>query len=666
MKNFLLLIVAAFACIASVDAQTIVSTVPSNRNVVLEEYTGIYCQYCPDGHRIATELEKEYPGDVFLINIHTGGYAVPAQGSGHLDLRTTAGDQLAVPAGITGYPAGSVNRSTSPWAMGRYSWEGVVKSQLLKTSPVNIGVEAKLDVATRELTVTVEYYYTADEANAKNYLTVALTQSDIKGYQTAGATYNPDQVTEDGMYLHQHALRMLLTSPVFGEEIAQTTTGTFGKKEYKVTLPASISDIDIDASTLDIVAFIAQSNSNILTAAGAKVDIPAENKVMLSLENQTVLPNSYFFDKINPVVKVTNNFETEVTSFDLALTMGGQTYTKTFDGKLAANESTVVDFGDITTNIGGYYSVWITGFSNINKSTSIYDWTKEDNKAKLNFIHFNKKAFAEKLFGFDNSAQNTNLVLDMSENSNFQLVSSSSNKYGAENTANAILFYIHQSNNVEGKPGYILFGEAELTAIEKPELSYYYAYSDGTFGGTAPTIKVEVSDNGGVSWNTVDSFTAVETNVGNQDDLFIPVSDDYLQHKVSLAAYKDKDVIIRVAGIPGTSGNSMWIDQIKVAKEDPTSVYDNFFANSSVKISPNPTADDATLEYVYTGNTDLKVDYSLVDMNGKTVANYGSKLISNGSNAFRFNAANLASGKYFLVISSNNTAIKQVSVVVGK
>ena len=31
-------------------AQTIVSTSPENKKIILEEYTGIHCTYCPDGH----------------------------------------------------------------------------------------------------------------------------------------------------------------------------------------------------------------------------------------------------------------------------------------------------------------------------------------------------------------------------------------------------------------------------------------------------------------------------------------------------------------------------------------------------------------------------------------------------------------------------------------
>ena len=58
-------------------AQTFVSTTPENKNVILEEFTGIYCQFCPDGHLIAQNLHNANPNDVFLINIHTGGYSNP-------------------------------------------------------------------------------------------------------------------------------------------------------------------------------------------------------------------------------------------------------------------------------------------------------------------------------------------------------------------------------------------------------------------------------------------------------------------------------------------------------------------------------------------------------------------------------------------------------------
>ena len=42
-------------------AQTFVSTTPENKKVVLEEFTGIYCGFCPDGHVLGQALHTAYP-----------------------------------------------------------------------------------------------------------------------------------------------------------------------------------------------------------------------------------------------------------------------------------------------------------------------------------------------------------------------------------------------------------------------------------------------------------------------------------------------------------------------------------------------------------------------------------------------------------------------------
>ena len=106
MKKIIFPAFALFSFIAS--SQTFVSTSVENKNVILEEYTGISCGYCPDGHKIAQDLHNANPNDVFLINIHTGGYANP-QGP-DTDFNTSFGSALAGQTGLTGYPSGTVNR----------------------------------------------------------------------------------------------------------------------------------------------------------------------------------------------------------------------------------------------------------------------------------------------------------------------------------------------------------------------------------------------------------------------------------------------------------------------------------------------------------------------------------------------------------------------------
>jgi hypothetical protein len=76
MKFRIFTLLSLITACTAMQAQTIVSTEPMNRNVVLEEFTGIHCQYCPDGHRIAQGIADANPGRVTLINVHQGSFAV--------------------------------------------------------------------------------------------------------------------------------------------------------------------------------------------------------------------------------------------------------------------------------------------------------------------------------------------------------------------------------------------------------------------------------------------------------------------------------------------------------------------------------------------------------------------------------------------------------------
>ena len=111
MKKFLLSF-ALLAYSSFLIGQTIVSTTPENKKAILEEFTGISCVFCPDGHAIANAIKNSNPEDVFLINIHQGGFAVPS--GSQPDFRTPFGDAIANQSGLIGYPAGTVNRHIIP------------------------------------------------------------------------------------------------------------------------------------------------------------------------------------------------------------------------------------------------------------------------------------------------------------------------------------------------------------------------------------------------------------------------------------------------------------------------------------------------------------------------------------------------------------------------
>jgi len=267
MKKILLSLFTV-SCFLS-NAQTFVSTSPENKNIILEEFTGISCGYCPDGHRIGQELHDLNPNDVFLINIHTGGYASP-QGPG-TDFRVDPeGANIANQSGLSGYPAGTVNRHQFTMsqgggtAMSRGDWTNASTQLLAEASPVNIGLQASVDMATNILTVDVEVYYTGSQSISTNMLNIMVVQNGIAGPQS-GSSYNPsaiDPVT--GLYSHNHMLRHTMTGN-WGETISTITQGTFFSNQYTWNMPADINGVMLDPTNIAVIGFIAEGQQEILT-----------------------------------------------------------------------------------------------------------------------------------------------------------------------------------------------------------------------------------------------------------------------------------------------------------------------------------------------------------------------------------------------------------------
>lgn len=252
-KNIILFSIFFIATLASLRAQQIVSTTPSNRNVLIEEFTGRTCGYCPDGHLIANQLTNSNPDRVWAVNIHTGYYSP----TNYPNLNTDAGAEYADAFNVNSYPAGVVNRGTSS-AISRDLWASHVSSQLSQQAEVNIGGDMIYDHTTRTINLTVELYYTSSSANSSNYLTIYMLQDSILGSQS-GSYMNPSQII-NGQYCHMHVLRDVIT-PYHGEVISPTTAGTVITKNYTYTVPETIGDpngVEVDVNNIYFIAFVTE------------------------------------------------------------------------------------------------------------------------------------------------------------------------------------------------------------------------------------------------------------------------------------------------------------------------------------------------------------------------------------------------------------------------
>lgn len=245
-------------------AQNIATTTPQHVTAVLEEYTGIHCGFCPDGHKLATELKNDYPNQVILVNVHTGGYAVPS--GNEPDYRTAFGTNLANQTNLAGYPSGTVSRHVfsnlaSTMALNRGSWRAAAESILANPSPVTVGATSTFNAGTRVLTVDVEAYYNADAANATNKINVVLIQDSLLGPQSGGTNFNPTNYV-NGQYVHNHMLRHLISGQ-WGSDINSTTAGSLFSQTYTYTLPADVNGVTLDPSQCHLAVYVTETQRDV-------------------------------------------------------------------------------------------------------------------------------------------------------------------------------------------------------------------------------------------------------------------------------------------------------------------------------------------------------------------------------------------------------------------
>ena len=354
-------------CSLKTQAQTFVSTTPENRNVILEEFTGIYCTFCPDGHLIAQGLHDANPNDVFLINIHTGGYSNP-NGPNDPDFNCPYGSAIASNSGLAGYPAGTVNRdiisySLSPQgspgtiALSRGDWATEVDTVLSQISYVNVGVQASYDMSTGILTVNTETYYTQTTTNI-NVLHVAVVQNNVAGPQTGAQSYNPGGIISgpwSPTYNHQHMFRHLMDG-ANGLEFTSTTAGTFIPNTHTWQMPANLSNgqsttgyfPDLDPTNLDVVAYIAEGPGKIVSGFQANVMPIFPNAYDANVTNST--SNDVVCASTTDIDITFRNYGNQpLTSLNFTYDINGGTYPMiNWTGNLASGDEETLTLNSVT------------------------------------------------------------------------------------------------------------------------------------------------------------------------------------------------------------------------------------------------------------------------------------------------------------------------------
>ncbi len=327
-------IIAMFLMLLTIglNAQNFVSTMPANRNAILEEFTGSYCLYCPEGHKLAKELAASNPDKIFIVNLHTVDYAIS-------NFITTDADAIYSGFIVNSYPSALVNRTTEK-SLSRGEWGANLQQQLEQVAECNVAGQVAIDKESRKATITVEVYYTSNSSVETNYLNVIMLQDNIYARQNSGGQWVED-------YCHMHVFRDAIT-PSWGEAISPTTAGTLVTKTYTYDIPQKIG-FDVKLDDIQFLAFVTEKyqgeatrpilNANKLHTIFVTSDEIHPSILSLGMTDGISCSN----DKVINVA-VNNSGLNELTSLKFEVSVdNGETVTKTWEGSISSYNTLAVE-----------------------------------------------------------------------------------------------------------------------------------------------------------------------------------------------------------------------------------------------------------------------------------------------------------------------------------
>jgi thiol-disulfide isomerase/thioredoxin len=351
------------------SAQTFVSTTPENKKAVLEIFTGIYCGFCPQGQQVANTFSSNNPGNVMIINIHQGNFSTP--GPTDPDFRTTFGNAIAGQTGLTGYPAGTMNRQSftgiapqgaaGTTALNRNNWTAAGNQVLAQSSYVNVAVQGEINVQTNMLNLTAEVYYTGSSPVATNKLNIAILQNNTKGPQSGGNL--------GSNYIHNRRLIHMLTGQ-WGTDITTTSTGSFHSQTFTYSIPAAHNGVPIEIGDLEFVAFVAEGQQNIVSGNKAFPTYVGLANNDVKLKNVASIDPDCL-SSVAPKITIQNMSASNVTALPIQYSINnGQTETFNWTGNLAPLQSAEVTLPSYTFTLQNSNTLNVTLPSDDNVSNN--------------------------------------------------------------------------------------------------------------------------------------------------------------------------------------------------------------------------------------------------------------------------------------------------------
>jgi len=229
-----------------------------SKKVLIEEFTGAWCGYCPDGALRLENIINQNDGFVIGVSAHSGDAMEVSQTS---FLESTYFNP--------GYPSGMVDRFNfnENVSINRGLWDYVASEQLQKEAVCGLAIQSKVNANTAKIKVHAGF---KTVMTGERRLTVYLIENGVtgSGYGYDQANYYDTDSTSSFYGLgnpiesfeHNHTLRLILSEPL----------GDLIDSSFLVPKGEFIKDYEIDISSYDsdnlyVVGFISSIGENYLS-----------------------------------------------------------------------------------------------------------------------------------------------------------------------------------------------------------------------------------------------------------------------------------------------------------------------------------------------------------------------------------------------------------------
>ena len=228
--------------------------------VLLEDYTGVKCNNCPEAGALALQLQEQNEGHLVVLGVHPKS-ALQNPAGGFPDFRTDDGNEWNNYFNIAAYPKGLVNRAGG--ALGSGQWATAVDEFIGNDAPVRLIVKTEFNAATRELKVSIHSKFLQSVNSSDVRLTTCMMEDNIVGKQVTANGINEE-------YVHRHVFRGTADGQTWGRALSSAESIAAGSN-FITNMKFTLSD-EYNAEEFYIVAFISDNNTKeVLMTAETKI-----------------------------------------------------------------------------------------------------------------------------------------------------------------------------------------------------------------------------------------------------------------------------------------------------------------------------------------------------------------------------------------------------------